>query len=222
MIQLINVSKSFQQAENEVSVLKDINLSIQKNDYIAITGASGSGKSTLMNIIGCLDQATSGEYLFNELDIRQLNDNQLSETRNQLIGFVFQNFNLMPRLTALENVMLPLVYAQVPEKERKERAKIALAQVDLSDRLYFLPTVLSGGQKQRVAIARALVTEAPLILADEPTGALDSKASGRIMEIFQQLNDRGKTIITITHEKEVANCAKRQIRLKDGYIIEER
>ncbi|WP_207695611.1 hypothetical protein DOK67_0002228 [Enterococcus sp. DIV0212c] len=222
MIQLINVSKSFQQAENEVRVLKDINLSIQKNDYIAITGASGSGKSTLMNIIGCLDQATSGEYLFNELDIRQLNDNQLSETRNQLIGFVFQNFNLMPRLTALENVMLPLVYAQVPEKERKERAKIALAQVDLSDRLHFLPTVLSGGQKQRVAIARALVTEAPLILADEPTGALDSKASGRIMEIFQQLNDRGKTIITITHEKEVANCAKRQIRLKDGSIIEER
>ncbi|MGN5996222.1 ABC transporter ATP-binding protein [Enterococcus faecalis] len=222
MIQLINVSKSFEQAENEVRVLKDINLSIQKNDYIAITGASGSGKSTLMNIIGCLDQATSGEYLFNELDIRQLNDNQLSETRNQLIGFVFQNFNLMPRLTALENVMLPLVYAQVPEKERKERAKIALAQVDLSDRLHFLPTVLSGGQKQRVAIARALVTEAPLILADEPTGALDSKASGRIMEIFQQLNDRGKTIITITHEKEVANCAKRQIRLKDGSIIEER
>ncbi len=222
MIQLINVSKSFQQAENEVRVLKDINLSIRKNDYIAITGASGSGKSTLMNIIGCLDQATSGEYFFNELDIRQLNDNQLSETRNQLIGFVFQNFNLMPRLTALENVMLPLFYAQVPEKERKERAKKALAQVNLSDRLHFLPTVLSGGQKQRVAIARALVTDAPLILADEPTGALDSKASGRIMEIFQQLNDRGKTIIAITHEKEVANCAKRQIRLKDGSIIEER
>lgn len=219
MIQLINVSKSFLQAETEIRVLKDINLSIQKTDYIAITGASGSGKSTLMNIIGCLDQATSGEYFFNELDIRQLNDNQLSETRNQLIGFVFQNFNLMPRLTALENVMLPLVYAQVPEKERKERAKIALAQVDLNDRLHFLPTVLSGGQKQRVAIARALVTEAPLILADEPTGALDSKASGRIMEIFQQLNNHGKTIITITHEKEVANCAKKQIQLKDGSIV---
>ncbi|WP_399553636.1 ABC transporter ATP-binding protein [uncultured Vagococcus sp.] len=222
MIQLIDVSKSFFQVNHEIQVLKKIHLTINKGDYLAITGVSGSGKSTLMNIIGCLDQASLGDYYFNDLNIRELDDNQLSETRNQLIGFVFQHFHLLPRLTALENVMLPLVYGGVSEKHRKVLASEALSQVGLEDRMAFLPTVLSGGQKQRVAIARALVTKAPLILADEPTGALDSKSSELIMAIFQELNQQGKTIVTITHEKEVANCAKRQILLKDGAIIEER
>lgn len=222
MLELIDVTKSFNQESVTIDVLHGINLTVAAGDYLAITGPSGSGKSTLMNIIGCLDQPTTGQYLIKGVNTQQLGEDQLAEVRNQQIGFVFQNFNLMPRLTALDNVALPLIYGNIGKEERKERSQKALDQVSLSDRFDFLPATLSGGQKQRVAIARALVTQADVILADEPTGALDSSTSDSIMALFEELNQRGKTLIVITHEPEIAACAKRQIVLKDGHIIEER
>lgn len=218
MLKLTEITKSYPQGTKSLQILKGISLSIAEGDYVSVMGPSGSGKSTLMNIIGCLDQATTGTYQLNGVDISGLSENQLADIRNQRIGFVFQNFNLMPRLTALQNVELPLIYGQVEKKQRREKAKEMLEMVGLEDQLFSHPTQLSGGQKQRVAIARALVTKGDFLLADEPTGALDSENSHKIMELFTQLNHQGKTIIVITHENEVAEYTKRKILLKDGGI----
>ena len=202
----------------EVPVLFDINLQIRQNEYLAIMGPSGSGKSTLMNILGCLDTPTKGQYLLNGIDVSSLDDNALSAMRNKEIGFIFQNFNLLPRLNALQNVELPLVYAGVKNTERRERALIALERVGLSDRILHKSSEMSGGQRQRVAIARALVSKPGILLADEPTGALDSKTGEEIMRLFDELNKDGNTIILITHEQEIANYAHRTIFIKDGLI----
>lgn len=221
MIHLTNVSKSFYQGNEPVNVLKNINLSIKKGEFVSIMGSSGSGKSTLMNIIGCLDIPTEGTYFLEDDDVMEMTEDELSIVRNRKIGFIFQNFELLPSLTVQENVVLPLVYAKIPKEERIERSIMLLESVGLTDRTDFKVNVLSGGQKQRVAIARALSTDASIILADEPTGALDSKNGREIMEIFTQINKLNKTIILITHEQEIADYADRQIRLKDGKIIEE-
>ena len=221
MLKLTNIYKSYWQADSEVEILKNINLSIEAGEYVSIMGPSGSGKSTLMNIIGCLDKPTRGDYLIENTDVSSLKDYELSDLRNESIGFVFQNFNLMPRLTALQNVELPLVYGKVSKAERKERGIAALKQVGLEERMHFKPAELSGGQKQRVAVARALVTNANFILADEPTGALDSKTSEQIMDLFSELNKNGKTIIVITHEQEVADYTKRKIILRDRLITQD-
>lgn len=205
--------------EIEVAALKGINLQIRKNEYVAIMGPSGSGKSTLMNILGCLDTPTSGEYLFNNVDVSSLNDDELSAMRNREIGFVFQTFNLLPRMSSLHNVELPLMYAGVNKQERKDRAVNALERVGLADRMHHKPSELSGGQRQRVAVARALVTNPGILLADEPTGALDSKTGDEIMALFDELHNEGNTIIVITHEKEIAEYAQRTIFLKDGKIF---
>jgi putative ABC transport system ATP-binding protein len=202
----------------ELQVLKGINLEIIKNEYVALMGPSGSGKSTLMNIIGCLDTPTSGMYILNNNDISKTEDNKLAEVRNKEIGFVFQQFNLLPRLTALENVALPLVYAGMGKKIRLERAKHVMELVNLSDRSHHKPNELSGGQCQRVAIARALVNDPSLILADEPTGNLDTKTSYEIMEIFDKIHSAGNTIVLVTHETDIANHARRIVRLRDGVI----
>jgi len=202
----------------EVPALIDINLQIQKNEYVAIMGPSGSGKSTLMNILGCLDTPTQGNYIFNNKDVSTLNDDELSAMRNKEIGFIFQNFNLLPRLDALQNVEMPLIYAGVKKQERKERAIEALARVGLTKRAHHKPSELSGGQKQRVAIARALVSKPGILLADEPTGALDSKTGEEIMKLFYDLHQEGNTIILITHEQEIADHAHRTIHIKDGEI----
>ena len=204
--------------ELHVPALMEINLKIQKNEYVAIMGPSGSGKSTLMNILGCLDTPTSGNYLFNKQDVSQLDDDALSAMRNKEIGFIFQNFNLLPKLTALQNVELPLVYAGVNKHDRHDRAKQALHKVGLTERMEHKPTELSGGQRQRVAIARALVSKPGILLADEPTGALDSKTGDEIMELFEDLHKEGNTIILITHEQEIADYAHRTIYIKDGRI----
>lgn len=219
MIKLINVTKSYQVGKETIDVLKNINLEIQAGEFVAIMGPSGSGKSTLMNIIGCLDRPTTGTYLFNEEDITTYTDSQLAKIRNSSIGFVFQHFELLPRLNALRNVELPMIYAGINKKERELRAKQALEKVGLKDRMYHMPHELSGGQKQRVAIARAMVNEPEIILADEPTGALDTKTSLLIMEQFLALNKEGTTIVLITHEKEIAEFAKRTIIVRDGMII---
>ena len=218
MLKLKNIHKSYQQGSQEFPILKGIDLHVKEGDFLAIMGPSGSGKSTLMNIIGCLDKASAGSYHIEGTDVSDLSDNQLSDLRNQKIGFVFQNFNLMPKLTACQNVELPLTYMKVPKKERRERALEMLRLVGLEERSDFKPMELSGGQKQRVAIARALVTNPSFILGDEPTGALDTKTSVQIMELFKQFNEQGKTIVIITHEPEVAHLCKQTVVLRDGNI----
>lgn len=218
IIEINNLYKTYKNGELDVPVLHDVCLSVDKGEFVSIMGPSGSGKSTLMNIIGCLDRPTSGSYLFNGEDVSSMNDDQLSDLRNRGVGFVFQQFNLLPRETAVENVALPLIYANVPAKEREQRARAALERVNLSDRADFLPTQLSGGQKQRVAVARALVNNPSILLADEPTGALDSKSGEQLMELFCELNKQGTTIVMITHERGVASYAQRVLLMNDGIL----
>jgi putative ABC transport system ATP-binding protein len=218
LIKIKDLVKNYSIGEIEIPALQDINLEIEKNEYVAIMGPSGSGKSTLMNILGCLDTPSSGHYYFNQVDVSTLDDDSLSAMRNKEIGFIFQNFNLLPRLNALQNVELPLIYSGTLGHERKERALKALQRVGLSDRISHKPSELSGGQRQRVAIARALVTNPGILLADEPTGALDSKTGEDIMGLFYDLHREGNTIILITHEQEIANYAERNIYIKDGKI----
>mgnify|MGYP001214724994 CR=1 FL=1 len=218
MIKMEKVVKSYRVGEEDLIVLKDIDLAIERGEFVAIMGPSGSGKSTLMNIIGCLDKPTSGNYYLNEKLVSDYDEDELAKVRNQSIGFVFQQFQLLPRLTALQNVELPMIYAGIGKSERIERAKEALEKVGLADRMDHLPNELSGGQKQRVAIARAIVNEPDIILADEPTGALDSKTGVQIMEMFRMLHAEGTTIILVTHEAEVARFAERTIFVRDGML----
>lgn len=218
VFELKNIYKDYLQGKEAVPVLKDISLEVSEGEYVAIMGPSGSGKSTLMNIIGCLDKQTKGSFVFDGCDIMHAKDRKLSEIRNKKIGFVFQNFNLLPRQSALENVELPLLYAGVGKRERRQRAKAALEKVGLAQRMMFKPTQLSGGQKQRVAIARAIVNNPKLLLADEPTGALDTKSGDQVMELFKELNDDGVTIVMITHEPDIARCAKRIMYIRDGEL----
>jgi len=218
IIHLENIRKSYYLGKNELQVLKGISVDIFKNEYVALMGPSGSGKSTLMNILGCLDTASAGKYVLNGKDVSRMHDNDLAEVRNKEIGFVFQQFNLLPRLTAAENVALPLVYSGVSRKERTERAMEVLAKVKLDDRSHHKPNELSGGQAQRVAIARALINNPSIILADEPTGNLDSKTSYEIMDIIGKIHAFGNTVILVTHEEDISHFAHRVIRLKDGSI----
>lgn len=218
IINLEEIRKSYFMGKQEIRVLKGINLNILKNEYVALMGPSGSGKSTLMNILGCLDTPTAGKYVLNGQDVSKMPDDSLAEVRNNEIGFVFQQFNLLPRLTALENVALPLVYAGIPKKQRTEMAMDVIKKVGLEDRGHHKPNELSGGQNQRVAIARALVNSPSLILADEPTGNLDTKTSIEIMEIFGKIQASGNTVVLVTHEEDIANHAHRIVRLRDGVI----
>ena len=218
IIHISQITKSYIMGRQVLPVLKGVSLDIFKSEYVALMGPSGSGKSTLMNILGCLDTPTSGLYILNGNDVSQMNDNDLAEIRNKEIGFVFQQFNLLPRLTALENVALPLVYAGLSKKMRNKKAMEVLDMVNLSDRSHHKPNELSGGQSQRVAIARALVNDPAIILADEPTGNLDTKTSYEIMEIFGRIHNAGNTVILVTHEEDIANHAHRIIRLRDGVI----
>jgi putative ABC transport system ATP-binding protein len=220
MISMSDITKTYHLAEMDVPILKQIDLSIESGEYVAIMGASGSGKSTLMNIIGCLDRPTSGRYILDGRDLTTLDDDELADIRNQYIGFVFQQFNLLPRLTALENVMLPMIYANVSRSQRVKSATTALEAIGLGDRLTNRPSQLSGGQQQRVAIARALVNLPALVLADEPTGALDSKTSQDIMRLLTQLNQQGTTIAIVTHDATVAAQTNRVIQMQDGVIVE--
>jgi putative ABC transport system ATP-binding protein len=218
IIHLEEIRKHYIMGKQQLQVLKGISLDINKNEYVALMGPSGSGKSTLMNIIGCLDTATAGKYILNDQDVSKMEDNALAEVRNKEIGFVFQQFNLLPRLTALENVALPLVYAGMSKKMRNEKAMHVLEMVSLTDRSTHKPNELSGGQSQRVAIARALVNDPSIILADEPTGNLDSKTSYEIMDIFGKIHSEGNTVVLVTHEEDIANHAHRIVRLRDGTI----
>lgn len=218
IIELRKIVRNFPLGNQVVKVLKGIDLEVKRNEYVALMGPSGSGKSTLMNLLGCLDTPTSGEYWLNGQDVARLTDNQLAEIRNKEIGFVFQTFNLLPRSTALENVALPLVYAGYSSKERNERAEEVLTQVGLADRMDHRPNQLSGGQRQRVAVARALVNKPSIILADEPTGNLDTKTSIEIMDLFGDIQKNGNTVILVTHEEDIAQHAKRIIRLRDGEV----
>ncbi len=213
-----NITKNYFLGGEVISALKNISLSIQRNEYVALMGPSGSGKSTLMNILGCLDTPTGGDYILNGQNVSVLKDNRLAEIRNKEIGFIFQTFNLLPRLSALENCMLPLVYAGVGRKEREKKALEVLDMVGLADRVKHKPNELSGGQRQRVAIARALINNPSIVLADEPTGNLDSKTSDEIMSIFEAIFSRGNTLIVVTHEEDIARHARRIVRLKDGLI----
>lgn len=218
LIDLRNINKTYRNGDQELKVLKNINLTVEEGDFLAIMGPSGSGKSTLMNIIGMLDRPSTGEYFLENEDVANLGDKKLAKVRNNQIGFVFQQFFLLSKLNALQNVELPLIYAGVPQGSRKNLAKQYLEKVDLGTRTTHLPSELSGGQKQRVAIARALVNNPSIILADEPTGALDTKTGEQIMELLTELNAEGKTIIMVTHEPEIAAYAKRQIVIRDGLI----
>jgi len=218
LISIKNIKKYYQVGSVVVKALKGVDLTIKRNEYVAVMGPSGSGKSTLMNILGCLDTPTDGAYILNGTDVSKLPDDRLAEIRNKEIGFVFQTFNLLPRYSALDNVMLPLIYAGIPKHERVEMAKLALANVGLADRMEHKPNELSGGQRQRVAVARALVNNPSIILADEPTGNLDSKTSIDIMNLFEDIYEQGNTIILVTHEEDIARHARRIIRLLDGLV----
>lgn len=219
MISLEGITKTYDVGKEKIAVLKNINLTVKSGEFTAIMGPSGSGKSTLMNIIGCLDRPSQGQFYLDEVDVSQYKDGELAKVRNQSIGFVFQQFHLLPRLTALKNVELPMIYSGIGKKERQERAEEALRKMGLADRMGHLPSALSGGQKQRVAIARAIVNNPKLILADEPTGALDTKTSSSIMELFTQLNEEGTTIVIVTHEPEIAEFTRRIIMVRDGEIV---
>lgn len=219
MLRLENIYKQYNQGELSVTALNNINLTVNEGEFVSIMGSSGSGKSTMMNILGCLDSPTEGLYLLEGEDVSKYNDSKLAEVRNKKIGFVFQSFNLLPKMTAIENVELPMIYSNVPIKIRHEKAKAALKKVGLEKRIHHKPNELSGGQRQRVAIARALVNNPAIIMADEPTGNLDSKSTFEIMEIFQRLNDEGTTIVMVTHEPDVATYTKRIVTFKDGNII---
>ena len=220
ILEMHHIYKDYYPGNMVVPVLKDVNLNVENGEYLAIMGPSGSGKSTLMNIIGCLDKPTKGDFRLDGLDILNLSENALADVRLNKLGFVFQNFQLLPRQTAVENVALPLIYAGVSKKERLKRAAAALDKVGLSDRLDFVPNQLSGGQKQRVAIARAMVNQPKILLADEPTGALDSKSSAQVMDLFTTLNQEGVTVIMITHDSHVAGFAKRRVDIFEGEISE--
>ncbi len=222
ILKLEHIYKDYIQGKLTVPVLKDVCLNVDKGEYVAIMGPSGSGKSTLMNIIGCLDRPTLGSYELTGKNVLSLNERQLADVRLHNIGFVFQNFQLLPRMTALDNVALPLIYAGVRKRARRAKAREALIRVGLEDRVTFKPTQLSGGQKQRVAIARAMVNKPDILLADEPTGALDSKSSKQVMELFQKLNDEGVTVIMITHDSGIAGYAKRVVTIFDGELAEQK
>jgi putative ABC transport system ATP-binding protein len=218
IIELIDISKVYQMGTETIHALRSVNLTIKKNEYVALMGPSGSGKSTLMNVLGCLDTPSDGQYILNGISVDRMLDNDLAEVRNKQIGFVFQTFNLLPRSTALENVMLPMVYAGISAADRKTRAEEVLNQVGLKGRMTHKPNELSGGQRQRVAVARALVNHPAIILADEPTGNLDSKTSVEIMALFEDIHKKGNTIVLVTHEEDIARYAHRIVRLKDGNV----
>jgi putative ABC transport system ATP-binding protein len=221
-IEVLQVSKTYELGQISVCALRDVSLLIERGDFVAIMGSSGSGKSTLMNILGCLDVPTSGRYLIDGMDARQLDEDELSDLRNRKIGFVFQSFNLVPRTSAIANVELPLAYAGLGRGDRRRRAEAALDSMGMADRLHHEPSELSGGQQQRVAVARAIVTNPTLILADEPTGNLDSRSTEDVLRIFARLNQQGRTVVLITHEPDVAEQAKRVVRLSDGKVTEDR
>jgi len=220
ILNMENICKSYYMGEEELEVLHNVNLKVKSGEFLSILGPSGSGKSTMMNIIGCLDVATKGKYYLSGNDIEKLDEVELAYIRNKEIGFVFQSFQLLPRMTALQNVELPLIYSGISRRERKNKAKLILEQVGLGDKMENLPNQLSGGQQQRVAIARALVTEPTILLADEPTGALDQKTGTQVIELFEKLNCDGRTIIMITHDTNIANHAKRIVKILDGYLTE--
>ena len=221
IVNMQNICKSYYMGEEELKILHDVNLTVNSGEFLSILGPSGSGKSTMMNIIGCLDVPSSGDYILSGNNINDLDEIDLAKARNKEIGFVFQSFHLLPRMTALQNVELPLIYSGLPSSERKKRAEAILKRVGLGDKMRNLPNQLSGGQQQRVAIARALVTEPTILLADEPTGALDQKTGAQVMELFEELNKDGRTIIMITHDTDIARHAKRVVKILDGYLTEE-